>query len=159
MTTRTPDDLLDAAVRGARSVRVRGWISEECEGAALEALVRRPPGSAAQAYLAGRSAALDELRRLSGYRREARAKLVPLDVEVGHLDPGFVEVEERDLLRRLDLRRLTSRERQAVLCAALGLSGVESAAILSIDPSRVSELLRAARAKLGPGSTRGDWVA
>lgn len=143
-------DLLDAAKAGARSIRVRGWYGEECESAAVERMVRRPCLTTALAYQAGRAAALDELRRLSGYRRQDRATLVPLDVEIGtRNDDRYVEVEEiLDLARRLRSSRLTPREREVVLLAAHGFNGVESAALMGVDPSRIVGLRRSARRKL-----------
>lgn len=147
------DEILDAAIAGARSLRVRGWYAEECEAAALERMARRPCLDAALAYLEGRAAALDELRRLSGWRREARAVLVPLDVETGTVESGYVEVEERvDLDRWLEriarTTRLTPREREVLVLAARGYNGRESAAIMRVDPSRIVGLRRSAARKL-----------
>lgn len=142
-------DLIAAAVSGARSVRVRGWIGEECESAARERLVRRPCLSPAIAYLEGRRAAVEELRRLSGWRRQDRAVVVELDHEYGHVESGYRIVEEIvDLDRRLRRACLTEREREVVVLAAAGYSGVESAAILRVDPSRISQLRRTAGRKL-----------
>lgn len=142
-------ELLAATVRGARSLHVRGWYAAECESAALEQLARRPPHDALLAFRQGRLAALDELRRLSGWRRDAHATLVPLtDHDPGRPEPGYDAVETRMMIASLPLGRLTVRERQAFTAVAAGMNGVEAAALLGLSPSRITLLMRQARRKL-----------
>lgn len=133
-------------------MRVRGWIGEECESAALESLVRRPCLTSAHAYMRGRAAALDELRRLTGWRRKGRPLItvLPLDVhEQGIADDGFDAVNTDDMVRRLP--RLTAREREAVLHTVHGLTGQQTAARMNVHPSRVTQLLASSRSKMAVG--------
>lgn len=145
-TNRPDDELTAAAIAGARSVHAWGWYGEECESAALEELVRRPCLTAALAYLRGRGAALDELRRLTHHRRAVPGRPISTDDtfdEPETCDESFVEIA--DLIARA---RLTARERQVVVLAARGLNGREIADVLHVDPSRVTQLARSARRHL-----------
>jgi DNA-binding NarL/FixJ family response regulator len=141
-------EVLDAARAGARSLNVRGWYAEECESAALEGLARRPCLDVGLAYMRGRSAALDELRRLTGWRRDVRARTFCVswddDPHPSHEDePDDDSVD----LERL-CARLTSRERQVVELVAAGLNGRQIADELGLDPSRVTTLKRGAARKI-----------
>ena len=136
-----------SAIAGARSVGVRGWIAEECEAAALERLARHWPRirrDPAKAYAVGRGAALDELRRLTGWRRRTKVAVVPVapeDIEQAGVEPGFEAVESADVLER-KLRRLRPRDQVITLRLASGLTGREVAAGLGVSPSIVSVALR-----------------
>lgn len=145
------DEMMMATLRGARSLRVRGWMREECESAALERICRHPCLSAARAYEQGRAAALDELRRLSGWRRRVVGRTVPIDtnIEVAVEESGFAVIDSLDALARsAPLSPLTIREAQAVRLLADGLTGREAAVAMSVDPSRISTLRRAASTKV-----------
>lgn len=139
---------MQAALRGARSTRVRGWMGEECESAALEALARHPRDTEYEAFRRGRSAALDEFRRLTGWRRNVVAKNVPAEFDFPVDEPGYAAVDDADAAARFDLHRLTVRERQAVRLLAMGFTGRETAAIMGVDPSRVVGLRRNAATKI-----------
>ncbi|HTN78553.1 MAG TPA: hypothetical protein VMK16_02670 [Acidimicrobiales bacterium] len=103
--------IIDAAIKGARSVGVYGWHGEECAAAALERIVRYPPRGVVDAFRQGRWAAHDELRRLTG-GRSARVRMRqvpwpkvdddPIDFDANH--PFFVWLsyahERRDSCRR-----------------------------------------------------------
>ncbi len=115
-----------SALAGARSVRVQGWMAEECEAAALERLARHWPRvrrDPSKAYAVGRGAALDELRRLTGWRRRTRVSLVPLapdDLDQPAVEPGFELVDAADELSR-KLRRLRPRDQVITLRLAVGI--------------------------------------
>lgn len=88
-------ELMAAAVSGAHSIHVYGWMREECEGAALLGLARYKPETTSHAFRRGRLDALTELRRLTGGRRLVRNRTVPLaDHELVGAD-GFLELEDR----------------------------------------------------------------
>ena len=147
-------DAMALALAGARSVRVQGWIAEECEAAALERLARHWPRlrrNPSTAYAVGRSAALDELRRLTGWRRRSRVELLPVapeDLDRATVEPGFDVVETRDLLER-KLRRLRPRDQTITLGLASGATGREVADSLGVSPSIVSIALRRIAARFG----------
>jgi hypothetical protein len=139
---------MQAALRGARSTHVRGWMAEECGSAALEALARHPRATEYEAFRQGRSAALDEFRRLTGWRRNVTARTVWADPDMPVDEPGYAAVEDADAESRFDLTRLTVRERQAVRLLVMGFTGREAAAIMGVDPSRIVGLRRNAAAKI-----------
>ncbi len=145
---------MQSALAGARSVRVRGWIAEECEAAALERLARHWPRvrrDPAKAYAVGRGAALDELRRLTGWRRRNRVSLVPLGpdhAEQAAFDPGFELIEAVDELAR-KLTRLRPRDQLITMRLASGLTGREVANGLGVSPSIVSVALRRIASRFG----------
>ena len=153
---RRPDfsDAMASAIAGARSVGVRGWIAEECEAAALERLARNWPRirrDPSKAYAVGRGAAVDELRRLTGWRRRTRVAVVPVapeDMEQSGVEPGFEAVESADVLAR-KLHRLRPRDQMITLRLASGFTGSEIAAGLGVSPSIVSVALRRISARLG----------
>jgi len=148
------NDAMALALAGARSVRVRGWLAEECEAAALERVARqwsRLGRNPSTAYAVGRSAALDELRRLTGWRRRTRFDLVPVapeDLDQPTTEAGYEVVEAADLLER-KLRRLRPRDRTITLRLVSGATGREVADSLGISPSIVSLALRRIAARFG----------
>ena len=151
------------ALAGARSLRLQGWVAEECEAAALERLARhwpdgrrgdvpRPNGAAA--YLMGRSAAVDELRRLTRWRRNVHMREVPLasddrrdDLDPAWVEPGFEAVEAVADLGQ-SVARLKARDQFIALALAAGYTGREVATVLRVSPSIVSVALRRIRQKL-----------
>ena len=147
-------DAMASAIAGARSVGVRGWIAEECEAAALERLARHWPRirrDPSKAYAVGRGAALDELRRLTGWRRRIRVAIVPVapeDMEQPGIEPGYEVVEAYDVLAR-KLKRLRPRDQVITLRLASGSTGREIAAGLGVSPSIVSVALRRISERLG----------
>lgn len=147
-------DAMASALAGARSVRVQGWMAEECEAAALERLARHWPRvhrDPSKAYAVGRGAALDELRRLTGWRRRTRMSLVPLapdDIDQPTVEPGFELVDAADELSR-KLGRLRPRDQEITLRLASGCTGREVAAGLGVSPSIVSVALRRISARFG----------
>lgn len=139
-------DYLAAAHSGAQSVPVHGWYRAECDAAAREAVIRRHPTSAAHAWQIGRSAAIDELRRLTHARSplvcEPRSVLPDTPIDDARLD----NIEHR--LDQRTRRRLTDREAEVVAHLAAGHTKAETARLLGLDPSRVTQLGRAAARKL-----------
>ena len=103
-------------------------MAEECEAAALERLTRHWPRvrrDPSKAYAVGRGAALDELRRLTGWRRRTRVNVVPVapeDIEQPGVEPGYEVVEAADLLAR-KLHRLATARSGDHPAARLGLHG------------------------------------
>ncbi len=162
---RTADlhEAMSDALAGARSLRLQGWVAEECEAAALERLARhwpdgrrgdvpRPNGAAA--YLMGRSAAVDELRRLTRWRRNVHMREVPLasddrrdDLDPAWVEPGFEAVEAVADLGQ-SVARLKARDQFIALALAAGYTGREVATVLRVSPSIVSVALRRIRQKL-----------
>ena len=134
-----------------RSVGVRGWIAEECEAAALERLadatglgLGRDPS---KADAVGRGAALDELRRLTGWRRRNRVAIVPVapeDMEQPGIEPGYESCRGRSSRTcwLASLQRLRPRDQVITLRLASGSTGREIAAGLGVSPSIVSVALR-----------------
>ena len=129
-------------------------MAEECEAAALERLTRHWPRvrrDPSKAYAVGRGAALDELRRLTGWRRRTRVNVVPVapeDIEQPGVEPGYEVVEAADLLAR-KLHRLRPRDQVITLRLASGFTGREVAAGLGVSPSIVSVALRRISERLG----------
>jgi DNA-directed RNA polymerase specialized sigma24 family protein len=165
---RTPDlhEAMSEALAGARSLRLNGWVAEECEAAALERLARYwPDGSrlrepsmhppyATSAYLLGRRAAIDELRRLTRWRRSVQMREVPFSTtEDGEqhdppcIEPGFEVVETADDLAR-SVVRLRPREQFIAFALAAGYTGREVATALRVSPSIISVALRRIRQRL-----------
>lgn len=127
-----------AALAGARSVRVRGWMGDECQLAALEALVRYPTDQPSRAYTVGKRAAVDELRRLTGWRRMYRSRLVPLDGhDRGVEEAGFGWVEVEQLLARC-----SPRVRPILRGHMAGLTWAEAGRRQGLSASRTSQLVR-----------------
>ena len=129
-------------------------MAEECEAAALERLTRHWPRvrrDPSKAYAVGRGAALDELRRLTGWRRRTRVNVVPVapeDMEQPGVEPGYEVVEAADLLAR-KLQRLRPRDQVITFRLASGFTGREVAAGLGVSPSIVSVALRRISERLG----------
>lgn len=159
-------EAMTEALAGARSLRLHGWVAEECEAAALERLARYWPDGgeasssehAPSAYLLGRRAAVDELRRLTRWRRTVHVREVPLsgDERGDRLDPpctdgGFEAIESAlDFTRSLARHR--PRDQLIALALAAGYTGREVAVALRVSPSVVSVALRRIRQRL-------SWVA
>ena len=136
-----PDPLLlAAAVRGARHAQIRGWMAEEAESAALEAFVRRSPTTTLEAFRAGRSAALDELRRLSHGRSSHRPILVGM-AEHGCIEPGYEQVDAAVTLASVLRREVRPRQQRVLAQVADGDTGVEIAADMGVWPSEVSRMV------------------
>jgi RNA polymerase sigma factor (sigma-70 family) len=144
----TSPEVAAAARRGARSLRFRGWIAAECEEAAVEEVVRRQVVDVGDAWRVGRTAAIDEIRRLTHHRRTGpRVTLWPLEFHDEPADePGFRATDEADALRRR-MRRLSKREAEVVAHLAAGMSNREVARRLGVDPSRVTQIKRQIRQK------------
>ena len=138
-----PDaEIIAATLRGARSL-ARGWIREECEGAALERLARHPCLDTARAYIQGRNAAIDELRTLTGHRRAVKATTVPLDepYEGGASEVGFDAIEQADMIERWAARQ-KPRIAEIGRLFAEGCNNREVAARLGVSEGRVTQLVR-----------------
>lgn len=122
-------------------------MAEECEAAALERVARHWPRlrrEPATAYAVGRRAALDELRRLTGWRRRHRAAVVPMpahDLERPAIEAGYDHVDAHDELTR-KVARLRPRDQVITLRLAAGFNGREVAGSLGVSPSIVSVALR-----------------
>ena len=155
-------EAMTEALAGARSLRLHGWVAEECEAAALERLARYwPDGNessmsehAPSAYLLGRRAAVDELRRLTRWRRTVHMREVPFAsddrgdrVDPSSTDGGFDAVESAlDFTRSLARHR--PRDQLIALALAGGYTGREVAVALRVSPSVVSVALRRVRQRL-----------
>lgn len=138
-----------AAVAGARSVHVRGWMAEECEQAAVEQAWRAGATTWHEAWRAGRTAALDELRRLTGHRRAIRMDLVPWPAfDIAVHDPGFAAVEAAVLADQL-LCSQPDRVRRMVAMVMEGATWREAAAAEGVHPSRATQVMRRARRRIG----------
>ena len=154
---------MSEALAGARSLRLSGWVAEECEAAALERIARYWPDDARiedsskvppqppSAFLVGKRAAVDELRRLTRWRRSVRMREVPLEgadngerQDPAWTEPGYDVVELSDQLAR-GASRLRPRDQLITLALARGLSAREVAAALGVSPSIVSVALRRVR--------------
>lgn len=133
-----------AALSGARSVRVRGWMAEEADSAALEAVARVRPESEREANRLGRSAALDELRRLTGHRSSRVLKFVPLDGDDWVIDASFDAVEQQDLIEWAASVQRHPLDRCVITLHLCGLTNRRIAQIVQRDESRVHQVLRRA---------------
>lgn len=129
------------AYQGARAAAQRSgsYVLEEAEGAALEALARRPPATFAEAVMRSRSAAIDEARRLTGWSRSRGDapswSLVDVELEA---------VDERAAIAAVDdvaVDRLTERQAFVVAQAVVGHTQAETAEVLGVTPGRVSQIL------------------
>jgi len=160
------EEAISDALAGARSLRLTGWVAEECELAALERIARYwpdgPPGGwtddrshARTAFLIGKRAAVDELRRLTRWRRTVHMREVPLDSseeggdrhDPSCSEPGYEVVELSDQLVR-GASRLRPRDQLITLALAGGYTAREIAAVLRVSPSIVSVALRRVRTVL-----------
>lgn len=146
-----------AAVRGAHSIPVYGWMREECEGAALLGFARSQPATTSEAFKRGRWDALSEFRKLTGgrVRRPLRRVPWPLDLEgepvevAGHGGFDAVELAEeraaqRDRIRAWSARR-TPRAQCVVEAMLEGRTGEQAAHYLGITESAVSHMLTDSR--------------
>jgi DNA-directed RNA polymerase specialized sigma24 family protein len=157
------EQAISDALAGARSLRLTGWVAEECEAAALERIARywpdgaRPedpskqPPYAPSAFLIGKRAAVDELRRLTRWRRTVRMREVPFDGDdnterhdLPWTEAGYEVVELSDQLAR-GASRLRPRDQLITLALAGGFTAREVAAALRVSPSIVSVALRRVR--------------
>lgn len=150
--------LMAAAVRGARSLRIQGWMAEECEGAALLGLARYKPETTGYAFRRGRLDALDELRRLTGGRqvRRKRKEMWPRDQDgeprdFAAPDVGMLELEDqwtrdeqRDRIRAWAARR-TPRAQCVVEAMLEGRTEAQAGLLLGISESGVSHHLHDSR--------------
>lgn len=103
--------------------------------------MRNPPTTTLEAFKAGRSAAIDEMRRLTGDRRSTRrTALVPLAHDVLDERDDFDAVLDRHEIARW-ARGQRPRARQIAALLSLGLNGRQIAAALGVDPSIVSRVL------------------
>ena len=112
------EQVIEDTLAGARSLRLTGWVAEECEAAALERIARywpdgpsdgwfqdRPQGRTA--FLMGKRAAVDELRRLTRWRRTVHMREVPFETDesgdrpdLASTEGGYEAVELEDQLTR-----------------------------------------------------------
>jgi DNA-directed RNA polymerase specialized sigma24 family protein len=145
------DEVLRAAAQGAKSVTFYGWEQEECVSAALESLVRKPTEVPGQAYVQGRHAAIEELRRLTGFRRVSKVKLVPYNEETP--EHPVEELGYMDALDRFEceitLRKFSPRVRKVLELMMGGLSQRDAGAKLGISESRTSQLVARDCRRLG----------
>lgn len=132
-------------------------------GAALESIARRPCLTTFDAYRQGRSAAIDEFRRLTGGRTLVRGRSTARKVRLESLDETvggwatdrrrpFDEVDAADAIDRWSAG-FSRRERRVVTGLAGGATHREIASDLDVHPSRVSQLLRPIK-DAGPRSLR-----
>jgi DNA-directed RNA polymerase specialized sigma24 family protein len=156
------EQAMSDAIAGARSLRLNGWVAEECEAAALERIARYWPDGppegwsterphARTAFLIGKRAAVDELRRLTRWRRTVHMREVPFETDdsgeradLASTEPGFDLVELEDQLAR-GTARLRPRDQRITMALARGLTAREIAAALRVSPSIVSVALRRVR--------------
>ena len=142
-------ELMAAAVHGARSLRVQGWMREECEGAALLGLALYEPVTTAEAFRRGRFDALDELRRLTAGRRVYPNRTAALDHDLA--TDGFADVharEDREVQRDRILRWAAERSPRARCVVEAMLEGrteAQAARLLAITESLVSQILHDSR--------------
>lgn len=146
-----------AAVRGAHSIPVYGWMREECEGAALLGFARSRPATTSEAYKRGRWDALSEFRKLTGGRTRRPLRKVPWPLDWWDDEPvelavdGFAAVEEaeeraaqRDRIRAWAARR-TPRAQCVVEAMLEGRTEAQAALLLGITESGVSHHLHDSR--------------
>jgi len=140
-------EAMRAATQGARSLHVHGWMGEEMEQAAIEAIVRHPPVDGGQARTRGRSAALDEFRRLTRYNRRLKETRVPLQLTVELLQKAeekmVIDVSgtEERLMDWAGRQPNPARCRRMVGLLLAGYTQRDVARILHISESRVSMIL------------------
>jgi DNA-directed RNA polymerase specialized sigma24 family protein len=156
------EQVIEDALAGARSLRLTGWVAEECEAAALERIARywpdgpsdgwsmdRPQGRTA--FLMGKRAAVDELRRLTRWRRTVHMREVPLETDesgdrpdLASTESGYEAVELEDQLAR-STAKLRPRDQRITIALARGFCAREIASGLRVSPSIVSVALRRVR--------------
>jgi hypothetical protein len=143
-------ELMAAAVSGAHSVPVYGWMREECEGAALLGLARYKPETTGHAFRRGRLDALAEFSKLTGGR--VRRKLHKVSWADGMDTPndgGFdawAEAEDRAEQReRIRAWAATPRAREVVEAMLEGRTEAQAGSALGITESRVSQILHDSR--------------
>jgi DNA-directed RNA polymerase specialized sigma24 family protein len=156
------EQVIEDALAGARSLRLTGWVAEECEAAALERIARywpdgpsdgwsqdRPQGRTA--FLMGKRAAVDELRRLTRWRRTVHMREVPFETDesgdrpdLASTEGGYEAVELEDQLTR-STAKLRQRDQRITMALARGFSAREIASVLRVSPSIVSVALRRVR--------------
>jgi DNA-directed RNA polymerase specialized sigma24 family protein len=160
------EQAIEDALAGARSLRLTGWMAEECEAAALERIARYWPDGPSEgwshdqphgrtAFLMGKRAAVDELRRLTRWRRTVHMREVPFETDeasgnrpdLASTESGYEVVELEDQLAR-GTARLRPRDQRITLALARGFSAREIAAVFRVSPSIVSVALRRVRTNL-----------
>lgn len=135
------DELMNAAIAGAHSVAVGGWMKEECESAALERLVRHPCLTSTKAFTQGKLAAIDELRFLTHHRRFQREITVLLDDEEKPIEEtGFLETLNRIECERI-LNFCSPRVKEIFTLMMYGYSQTEIGKRLEVSSSRISQLI------------------
>jgi len=153
MPSDVDSQMLAATIAGARSIHALGWHREEVEQAAVERLVTRPCLTTAVAYRQGRSAAIDELRRLTAWRSHgAGVRQVPLSEE--HEPPSRSDLDAVDDADQVDRYAAQFDERRALIIrrAAQGVMLRAIAAELHVDPARVTQLLERVRERGRPAA-------